>query len=375
LIQRLELNPNRISTGTKTHMILAGDIGGTKTNLALYDWTTERVEPLRLEGFSSADYTSLEDILVEFLTPPRASSSLASPSTENEKDSNTRDQLPSGSVKLSAACFGIAGPVIDNHCETTNLPWVVDGATIAARFAIPRVQLLNDLEATAYGILSLRSDELEVLNVGHPPQKRQALALIAAGTGLGEGILFWDGKSYRPMPSEGGHADFAPNNDQEIDLLRYLRSQYLHVSYERILSGPGLHAIYEFLRDTKKNEPTWLMEKIKAGNPAAEIAQAGLQGQAEIAKQALELFASIYGAEAGNLALKALSLDGVYVGGGIAPKLIAKLKDGTFMKGFLNKGRYKKLLNNMPVKVIMNQQTALLGAASVAGALSFAPRP
>lgn len=356
-------------------MILAGDIGGTKTNLALYDWTTERVEPLRLESFSSADYTSLEDILVEFLTPPRASSSLASPSTENEKDSNTRDQLPSGSVKLSAACFGIAGPVIDNHCETTNLPWVVDGPTIAARFAIPRVQLLNDLEATAYGILSLRSDELEVLNVGHPPKKRQALALIAAGTGLGEGILFWDGKSYRPMPSEGGHADFAPNNDQEIDLLRYLRSQYLHVSYERILSGPGLHAIYEFLRDTKKNEPTWLMEKIKAGNPAAEIAQAGLQGQAEIAKQALELFASIYGAEAGNLALKALSLDGVYVGGGIAPKLIAKLKDGTFMKGFLNKGRYKKLLNSMPVKVIMNQQTALLGAASVAGALSFAPRP
>jgi glucokinase len=275
LIQRLELNPNRISTGTKTHMILAGDIGGTKTNLALYDWTTERVEPLRLESFSSADYTSLEDILVEFLTPPRASSSLASPSTENEKDSDTRDQRLSGSVKLSAACFGIAGPVIDNHCETTNLPWVVDGPTIAARFAIPRVQLLNDLEATAYGILSLRSDELEVLNVGHPPKKRQALALIAAGTGLGEGILFWDGKSYRPMPSEGGHADFAPNNDQEIDLLRYLRSQYLHVSYERILSGPGLHAIYEFLRDTKKNEPTWLMEKIKAGNPAAEIAQAG----------------------------------------------------------------------------------------------------
>ena len=166
-------------------MILAGDIGGTKTNLALYDWTTERVEPLRLESFSSADYTSLEDILVEFLTPPRASSSLASPSTENEKDSDTRDQRPSGSVTLSAACFGIAGPVIDNHCETTNLPWVVDGPTIAARFAIPRVQLLNDLEATAYGILSLRSDELEVLNVGHPPKKRQAIALIAAGTGLG----------------------------------------------------------------------------------------------------------------------------------------------------------------------------------------------
>lgn len=185
-------------------MILAGDIGGTKTNLALYDWTTERVEPLRLEGFSSADYTSLEDILVEFLTPPRASSSLASPSTENEKDSNTRDQLPSGSVKLSAACFGIAGPVIDNHCETTNLPWVVDGATIAARFAIPRVQLLNDLEATAYGILSLRSDELEVLNVGHPPQKRQALALIAAGTGLGRAFCFGTANRIDPCRQKVG---------------------------------------------------------------------------------------------------------------------------------------------------------------------------
>ncbi|MBS0152184.1 MAG: glucokinase [Nitrospira sp.] len=356
-------------------MILAGDIGGTKTNLALYDWTIERVEPLRLESFPSADYTSLEDILVEFLTAPRVPAGLASSAVEHEKNDENNDRQSSEPVKLTAACFGIAGPVIDNRCETTNLPWIVDGPTIAARFAIPRVQLLNDLEATAYGILSLRSDELEVLNAGNPPKKRQALALIAAGTGLGEGILFWDGKSYRPMPSEGGHADFAPNNDQEIDLLRYLRSQYLHVSYERILSGPGLHAIYEFLRDTKKNEPTWLMEKIKAGNPAAEITQAGLQGQAEIAKQALELFASIYGAEAGNLALKTLSLDGVYVGGGIAPKLIAKLKDGTFMKGFLNKGRYKKLLGNMPVKVIMNQQTALLGAASVAGALSLAPTP
>lgn len=351
-------------------MILAGDIGGTKTNLALYDWTSERVDPIRLESFHSADYTSLEDILSEFLSPPAPPAAVGS---DQSNVSEKQGPQTTSETRVTAACFGIAGPVIDNHCETTNLPWVVDGLTIADRFAVSRVQLLNDLEATAYGILWLRPDELEVLNAGNPPKKRQAVALIAAGTGLGEAILFWDGKSYRPMPSEGGHADFGPNNDQEIDLLRYLRSQYLHVSYERILSGPGLHAIYEFLRDTRKNEPTWLMEKIKAGNPAAEIAQAGLQGQAEIAKQAIELFASIYGAEAGNLALKALSLDGVYVGGGIAPKLITKLKDGTFMKGFLNKGRYKKLLSKMPVKVIMNQQTALLGAASVASALSLKP--
>jgi len=356
-------------------MILAGDIGGTKTNLALYDWTTERVESLRVESFHSGDYTSLEDILAEFLTPPEPPMPLDSVGSEGGEKIQKASKPASEPVKLTAACFGIAGPVIDNRCQTTNLPWVVDGPTIAKQFSIPRVQLLNDLEATAYGLLWLRADELEVLNTGNPPKKRQALALIAAGTGLGEGILFWDGKSYRPMPSEGGHTDFAPSNDLEIELLRYLRGQYLHVSYERILSGPGLHAVYEFLRDTKKNEPTWLAEKIKVGNPAAEIAQAGLQGQAEIAKQALDLFASIYGAEAGNLALKALSLDGVYVGGGIAPKLITKLQDGTFMKAFTNKGRYKRLMTHMPVKVIMNQQTALLGAASVAAALSLAPTP
>lgn len=356
-------------------MILAGDIGGTKTNLALYDWTKERVEPVRLESFHSGDYTSLEDILVEFLTPPKPPQPVEVRETEDGGQAEQADARPAEQMKLAAACFGIAGPVIDNRCQTTNLPWIVDGRAIAKQFEIPRVQLLNDLESTAYGILWLRADELEVLNAGDPPKKRQALALIAAGTGLGEAILFWDGKSYRPMPSEGGHADFAPNNDQEIELLRYLRSQYLHVSYERIVSGPGLHALYEFLRDTKKNEPTWLAEKIKVGNPAAEIAQAGLQSQAEIAQQALDLFVSIYGAEAGNLALKALSLDGVYVGGGIAPKLITKLQDGTFMKGFMNKGRYKKLMSQMPVKVIINPQTALLGAASVAAALSHAPAP
>ncbi|MBX3319231.1 MAG: glucokinase [Nitrospira sp.] len=356
-------------------MILAGDIGGTKTNLALYEWTSERVEPVRLESFHSADYTALEDILVEFLTPPKPPQPLESQGAEGDEKGTSVGGQPPERVKLAAACFGIAGPVIDNRCETTNLPWIVDGRTIAKQFGVPRVQLLNDLESTAYGLLWLRADELDVLNAGNPPKRRQALALIAAGTGLGEAILFWDGKTYRPMPSEGGHADFAPNNDQEIELLRYLRSQYLHVSYERIVSGPGLHAVYEFLRDTKKNEPTWLAEKIKAGNPPAEISQAGLQGQAEIAQQSLDLFASIYGAEAGNLALKALSLDGVYVGGGIAPKLITKLKDGTFMKAFTNKGRYKKLMTQMPVKVIMNPQTALLGAASVAAALSHAPAP
>ncbi len=354
-------------------MILAGDIGGTKTHLALFDWTTERVEPVRLETFHSADYASLDDMLSEFLIPPKPPTPIDElDRTQDEHDEAEAEPKAEEPLTIAAACFGVAGPVIQNHSHTTNLPWIVDGAALGKRFDIPSVRLLNDLEAMAHGILLLRSDELVTLNPGTPPQQKQAIALIAAGTGLGECILFWDGTRYRPMPSEGGHADFAPNSDNEIELLRHVRSHYLHVSYERVLSGPGLYAIYEYLRDTKKNEPTWLSEKIKAGDPAAEIAEAGLKGQAEIAAQTLDLFAGIYGAEAGNLALKAMAINGVYLGGGIAPKLLAKLKDGTFMKAFSNKGRYKRLMNNIPVHVVMNQRTALIGAASTAARLAQA---
>lgn len=356
-------------------MILAGDIGGTKTNLALYEWTTDRIEPVHTESFHSADYQALEDIVEEFLgtLPPKTSPHDKLPDEVDDGDTETPPQpeLPPAPFTLSAASFGVAGPVIDNRCRTTNLPWVIDGNALAQRFDIAHVQLLNDLEATAHGLLLLRPDEVVILNAGTPPKKKQALALIAAGTGLGECILYWDGSRYRPMPSEGGHTDFAPNSDSEIELLRHLRGSYLHVSYERIVSGPGLHAVYEYLRDTKKNEPTWLAEKIKVGDPAAEIAQAGLNGQAEIATQALDMFASIYGAEAGNLALKGLTLDGVYVAGGIAPKLLKKLQDGSFMRGFTNKGRYKRLMSQIPVKVITNDKTALLGAASVAAQLGY----
>jgi glucokinase len=354
-------------------MILAGDIGGTKTHLALFDWTIERVEPMRLETFHSADYSSLGEMLEEFLVPPKPRTPIDdSKQANDESDMSPGVPKPQGPVKIDAACFGVAGPVVENHSHTTNLPWIIDGAALATRFDIPHVRLLNDLEAMAYGILLLRPDELVTLNAGTPPRHKQAIGLIAAGTGLGESILFWDGAKYRPMPTEGGHADFAPNSDIEIELLRYVRSQYLHVSYERVLSGPGLHAIYEFLRDTKKNEPTWLAEKIKAGDPAAEIASAGLKGEAEIAEQALDLFASIYGAEAGNLALKTMAVNGLYLGGGTAPKLLSKLKDGTFMKAFINKGRYKRLMSNIPVHVVMNQRAALIGAASIAAQLAQA---
>jgi len=339
-------------------MILAGDIGGTKTTLALFEWKTERVDAVREQTFASADYKALGEILDEFPLPP--------PAPKRDDEAGETEAEPEPPPSIEAACFGIAGPVIDNISKTTNLPWVVDGADLSKQFSIPRVRLLNDLEATAYGLLVLTPDETEVLNAGSPPATKGAMALIAAGTGLGEAILYWDGATYKPMPSEGGHCSFAPTSELEMELLRHVRTHHTHVSYERVLSGMGLHAIYEFLRDTKRNEPTWLAEKLKVEDPPAVIAEAGLKKQAEIAVQALEMFAAIYGAEAGNLALKALALDGVYVGGGIAPKLLAKLKDGTFMKAFTHKGRYKKLLGAITVRVITNPNAALLGAASVA---------
>ncbi len=250
-------------------MILAGDIGGTKTRLALFDWKDERVDPQTEQVYISTDYKSFEDILSEFLNPPQPE-----PVDISEGEEQPLPEVqPKEPIKIDAACIGVAGPVIDNRCQTTNLPWLVDGHALSKRFDIPQVRLLNDLEATAYGLLELRPDETTALNAGTVPPQKRVIALIAAGTGLGEAILFWDGAHYRPIPSEGGHADFAPNSDLEIELLRHLRTSYLHVSWERVLSGPGLHAIYEFLRDTKRNEPTWMAERIRVEDPAAVIAE------------------------------------------------------------------------------------------------------
>ena len=350
-------------------MILAGDIGGTKTLLALYDWKDQRVEPLREESYWSADYASLEEVLNEFLEEDSKDfpgiESEEAPSGQ-EGSTEPSNSPSSGSPTLTSACFGVAGPVLNNISRTTNLPWVIDGQKIADHLQLKRVRLLNDLEATAYGLMELHADELESLNPSAPAQATGTRALIAAGTGLGEAILFWDGKRYQVCPSEGGHSNFAPNSDIEIELLRYLRTSYLHVSYERVLSGPGLHTIYQFLRDTQKNEPTWFAERLPTGDPAALIAEAALTGKPEICAQALKLFISIYGAEAGNLALKTLAVGGIYLGGGIAPKILPILQDGTFIKAFGDKGRYKRLMNTIPVHVILNPNTALIGAASVA---------
>ena len=221
-------------------MIVAGDIGGTKTHLALFDWKKDRVDPVRFETFPSADYSSLEDILTEFLVPAKPPSPIDEFTTEKSDAAEPEPERPAEKPpKIDAACFGVAGPVIQNHSQTTNLPWVVDGAQLAKQFDIPRVKLLNDLEAMAHGILLLLLDEVEILNAGTPPPHNQALALLAAGTGLGESILFWNGTRDQPMPTEGGHR-LRPSNDNEIELLRHLRSNYLHVTYERASSGPGL---------------------------------------------------------------------------------------------------------------------------------------
>ena len=351
-------------------MILAGDIGGTKIHFGLFDWDTKRVDPIREDTLYTADYESLEDAITEFLEDATSSKPEEEDFPEDENPAEPAQPSAVTDFTITAACFGVPGPVVNNTCRTTNIPWTVEGKKLAEFLKIPQVQLLNDLEATAYGLLLLREDEFEDLNPNaSAPPPDGTRALLAAGTGLGESILFWTGQQYHICPSEGGHTDFAPNNDLEIELLRYLRTSYMHVSYERVLSGPGLHLIYQYLRDTKKNEPTWFAEKLPTGDPAALIAEAGLQKKPEICREALQMFASIYGSEAGNLALKTLARGGVYLGGGIAPKILPALKDEPFLKAFLGKGRYKRLLNTIPVRVILNPQTALLGAASMAAKL------
>lgn len=319
-------------------LILAGDIGGTKTNLALFSVAGEKLDPQVKKSFPSQKYSGLEPVLEEFLAGAKA--------------------------EIDRACFGVAGPVVDGRVKTPNLPWVLDSGALAAAFKLEAVALLNDLEATAYGIFTLKDDEFCSLNGGEP-RKLGNKALIAAGTGLGEAILYDDGEEFHPLASEGGHADFAPRDELEIDLLRYLIPQFGHVSYERVVSGPGLLNVYRFLKDRgEPAEPAWLAKKLAgAADPSAAVSQTAMEGKAEICVKALDLWVSVYGAEAGNLALKGKAVRGVYIGGGIAPKILDKLKDGTFMRAFTDKGRYTEFLAAMPVRVVLNPHAALRGAA------------
>jgi glucokinase len=323
-------------------MILAGDVGGTKVHLALYDFIDGKLRHTRDKQFPAKEYSGLEVIVKEFL----------------------------GADKVTAACFGVPGPVRDGRLRLTNLPWTLDSRELAAGLVIDHVFLINDLEANGYGIAELSDGQIFTLSEGDASQIGNR-ALVAAGTGMGEGFLVWNGRSHVPYPSEGGHVDYAPRNEDEIDLLRFLKQKYNgRVSYERVVSGMGLTNIYEFLREVRgMEEPAWLAERIAAvPDPNSVITELALAAKSEICEKALDMFVSAYGAEAGNLALKVLSVGGLYVGGGIAPRILEKLKDGTFMKAFTDKGRLSRLLVNMPVRVILESRAALLGAAAYAEA-------
>jgi len=321
-------------------VLLAGDVGGTKTALALFEARGGELAPLREAVLPSRDFPSLEDAIARFLGAG-----------------------PGGSI--DTACFGVAGPVVDGRCLATNLPWRLDERELAARIPAGRVKLLNDLEATGWGVLVLPSSALATLQAGTP--RRGHGVLIAAGTGLGEAMLIWDGTRHAVIAGEGGHVDFAPRTDVEMELLRFLRKEFGRVSYERVLSGPGLVSIYRFLCDNDGiSEPRWLRDRMEQEDPSAVVSEVGLAGGHPLCVQALDLFVSIYGAEAGNLALKALALGGVFVGGGIAPKIRPKLEDGTFTAAFHGKGRLADLLASIPVRLVLEPRAALLGAAQVA---------
>ena len=325
-------------------MILAGDIGGTKTNLALFEARGATLSaPVAQVSFASAGYESPEAILNEYVA-----------------------RQPH--MEIESACFGVAGPVVSDEVSATNLAWKVVRASLSEALGVSRVYLITDLEATAYGVETLAPDQLFTLSEGaHGAQGNRAL--IAAGTGLGTSVIFWDGARYHPIPSEGGHTDFAPRNETELELFRYLQKKFgTHVSYERVLSGPGLVNVYEFLRDAGHvEEPEWLAREIaSAGDAAAVVSAAALAGKSELAARALDLFVEIYGAAAGNLALLLKATGGVYVGGGIAPKILDKLRDGAFLRSFASKGRMSGLAASFPVRVVLDDKTALYGAARYA---------
>jgi glucokinase len=320
-------------------MILAGDIGGTHTRLAIFEGDPERLTTVLNAVYPSRAHAGLEEIASDFVSKHK--------------------------VAISAACFGVAGPVLNGRCETSNLPWIVDARNLGAALGIAAVTLVNDLEANAHGIALLADSDFVTLNAGEPAPTGNR-ALISAGTGLGEAGLLFTASGYLPVASEGGHADFAPRNETEIELLRFLMARFDHVSYERVLSGPGLLNIYTFLRETgRAAEPAWFAEQLRAGDPAAAIANAAIAEQLPICVEALEMFASIYGAEAGNVGLQMMATGGVYVGGGIAPKIAPKLDCPAFLQAFTAKGRMARLLESIPVRIVMNENTALLGAGRV----------
>ncbi len=327
-------------------MILAGDIGGTHSRLAFVTGEEGQFAIVAEAIFPSREYAAFDEVLDRFLA---------------------EQQRP-----VRRACFGVAGPVRGNRSEATNLPWVVDGRSLAKRLHLDAVRVINDLEANAYGIGALKAEDFSILQAGAAAAQGNA-AVIAAGTGLGEAGLYWDGARHHPFATEGGHADFAPQDPLGMELFQYLRAEFGHVSAERVLSGPGLFNIYRFLRDTGHGEePGWLAEQLQGHDASPIIARLGVAGAPEICVRALDLFVSAYGAEASNLALKTMATGGLYLGGGIAPKILPKLQAPIFLQAFLSKGRLRPLLEGVPVRVILNEKAGLLGAARCAALLGVA---
>jgi glucokinase len=324
-------------------MILAADVGGTKCNLALYRVRGEEYEQIGKSRYESHNFSSFDAIITKFLSEIRSGTGAV------------------GAAKIEAAGFGVAGPVIDYRVKATNLPWVVDGAALAGQLATDRIVLLNDLEATGYSLALLGPSEIATLNRGVPSPKATQ-ALLAAGTGLGEAILFWNGEKHVVASSEGGHADFAPRTEREIELLRHMKKRHEFVSVELILSGRGFRTVHEFL-DATVRHPSFEGPNDDA---APEITRLGLAGQCPVCVQTLDLWTAVYGAEAGNLALKVLARGGVWIAGGIAVKIRKKMEDGTFFKAFCEKEKFGALLAQIPIQMVLNEEAPLLGAMSQA---------
>jgi glucokinase len=321
-------------------MILAGDIGGTNARLAFYEPRNGDLRQVSEKIFPSRNYKNLGEIVVEFL--------------------NGSGECP------EIACFGIAGPVRNGRVDVSNLPWVIEAPQLAQQIGVASVLLINDLEANAWGIGGLNEDDLPALNQVAPSVGNQAV--IAPGTGLGEAGLFWDGGRHHVFASEGGHCDFAPQGGVQIELLQFLAARYGHVSYERVLSGPGLVNVYEFQRSQGGEEPAGFAAEPGKGDAAAKISNAAMDGTNPLAEKALDLWISVYGAEAGNLALKTMATGGIFLSGGISPKILSRLSKPAFMNAFLDKGRLRPLLEGISVKVVTNDQVGLLGAARCAAA-------
>jgi glucokinase len=317
--------------------ILAGDIGGTKTTLAVFEVHGSKFSPLVEKSYSSQQYPSFNELLQVFVEA----------------------QTP----HFHASCFGIAGPVRNGIGQLTNLPWTIDTKELGKQLNTTNTWLLNDLAANAWGLNTLQPTDFVTLNAGQNHYQGNC-SMISAGTGLGEAGMFWDGQNYQPFASEGGHTNYAPTNELEIHLLQYMLKRQQHVSWEHLVSGPGLLNIYHFLCEFRNHHtPKWLGTHLQTSDPAAAISQAAIKEKCPVCTEALTLFVRLYGIEAGNHALKIMATGGVYIGGGIAPKILAQLEKGGFLEAFFAKGSMETLMRNIPVTIVMNEATALRGAA------------